>query len=194
MSLQSNLLGQRAVLRFERSATFQGLFLLWNVGEISTLTQLSRRSDWILSPRKLQDWYNVTTVCQSRGTPGYFVLNAGRTCSNYLPDESGLTIVCRGPCSLFPLPWIPWLSSPAVSEWVSAWMCLFLRFAAPKADGAARIKWQARCAVIEMLSSVNYEIPNVMAPVLLKIFCPFIYPPPPSQKENPQTEVCYRTL
>ena len=71
-----------------------------------------------------------------------------------------------------------------VSEWVSAWMCLFLRFAAPKADGAARIKWQARCAVIEMLSSVNYEIPNVMAPVLFKIFCPFICPHPP-QKENP---------
>ena len=125
MSVQSNLLGQTAVLRCEMSATFQGLSHLWKVGEISHVyaAVCSIRSDWILLPGKLQDWYNVTTLCQSRGTPGYFVLNAGRTCLYYLPYESGPTIVCRGPCSLFPLPWIPWLSPPAVSEWVRGCVC-----------------------------------------------------------------------
>jgi hypothetical protein len=61
--------------------------------------------------------------CVSPGaTPGTLVLNAGWTC--LLPYESGLTIVCRGPCSLFPLPWLPWLSS--CSEWVSECVDVFV--------------------------------------------------------------------
>ena len=185
MSLQSNLLGQTAALRCERSATFQGLFLLWNVRNMSHVDAAvcSRRSDWILSPRKLQDWCNVTAVCQSRGTAA-FALNAGRTCSYYLPYESGLTIVCRGPCSLFPLPWIPWLS-PAVSEWVSECVDVFVsQICRPKGGRCCtnqvasemRSNWNA--VVSELRNSKCHGACSVQNLLSLHL-------PPPPTKGNP---------
>jgi hypothetical protein len=115
-----------------------------------------------------------------------------------LPCKSGPAIVFRGSCSLFPLPWLHWLSPPAVSEWVSewvlAWMCLFLRFAVPKAEGTVRNKWQARCAVIEMLSSLNYEIPNVVVSVVVfSVLCTRICPPT-LQRESADWSILRKTV
>jgi hypothetical protein len=54
MSLESNLLGQTALLMCERYPTCQGLFLPWNIGEFSHLdaAACSRKSDWILVAAK----------------------------------------------------------------------------------------------------------------------------------------------
>jgi hypothetical protein len=123
MSLQSNFLGQTAVLRCERSATFQGLSTLWN---IHTFTQLSAREDLTELCCRESCKTDITWLhCVSPGAhPGtLFWMQAEIAHTTYLMNRdtrscAGVLAVyfrCHGyPGSLL-LQW--------VSEWVRGCVC-----------------------------------------------------------------------